>query len=64
MFEVIVSNIGTVHTGTKYMDAIDEYAMYATQSLNGKGLAAYETVTLMRDDEILLEFTEEKDKEE
>ena len=62
MYEVIVGNIGHVYHGPNKELAIDFYDTYAEKSCFGLGRAAYETVTLMKDNEILLEFTGEKDK--
>ncbi len=63
-YEVIVGNIGLVYDGMSKNRAEDTFDAYTTDSCLGIGRAAYETVTLMRDGEIIQEFTGEKDKEE
>jgi len=64
MFEVIVGNIGHVYHGPNEELAIDFFDTYAERSCCGLGRTAYETVTLMKDGEIIREFTGEKDKED
>lgn len=56
MYEVIVGNIGTVHTGNNPIEARKVYGEYKTLSQSGHGRAAGEPVTIMRDGDIDLEY--------
>lgn len=57
MFAVIVSNIGTVYTGTNEHTALTTYNEYCFQSRNSTGCRAFgESVTLMADNEIIKEY--------
>lgn len=51
VFEVIVGNVGTVHTGNDYATARKEYCIYVDVSKAGVGRAAGESVYLMKDGE-------------
>ena len=64
MFEVIVGNVGSIYYGNDSEIATERFDTYMDLSLNGYGRTAYETVTLMKDEEIIRTFIEEKDKEE
>ena len=39
-FEVLVGNIGTVYTGSNYMQACSVFGIYVEQSRSGQGRAA------------------------
>ena len=54
-YEVIVGNIGRVHTGNNPTDANDVYDEYVRQSKTGSGRAANESVYLMEDDQPIAE---------
>lgn len=55
-YEVIVSNIGTVYDGHSGETARDTYREYVAMSKAGRGRAGGESVTLMKDDDILTEY--------
>lgn len=55
-YQVIVGNIGTVHTGNNPVLARKDFGKYKRQSRDGYGRAAYEVVTLLCDGEIEAEF--------
>lgn len=55
-YQVIVGNVGTVHTGNNPVLARKDFGEYKRQSREGDGRAAYETVTLLCDGEIEAEF--------
>lgn len=55
-FSVIVGNIGTVYTGQYEGVAIASYEEYVNQSKQGYGRAAYDSVTIFRDNEIWREY--------
>jgi hypothetical protein len=66
-YEVIVGNIGSVYSGKSEDEARREYAEYLEQSQKGYGRAPNEPVTLMRDNEIILEHygaSEAEDEDE
>jgi hypothetical protein len=63
-FEVVVSNVGTVHTGDNPQAAIREYMECVHLSKESKvGRIAGESVTLFNDGEIVNEYqgTQEND---
>ena len=62
-YEVIVGNIGTVYRGTSFAAAQKNFATYREQSQSGYGRAAGESVTLMRDGEVIREFDAEAEAE-
>ncbi len=51
MYEVIVSNIGTVYEGHDYKRACDVFFEYEVQSKDGYGRASGESVVMMLDGE-------------
>lgn len=55
-YEVIVGNIGYVHSGYNPLDARTAYGEYKRQSVAGYGRAAHEPVTVMKDGELLYEY--------
>jgi hypothetical protein len=57
MYEVIVGNIGLVYTGSNGFTANVVYGTYKRQSKEGRGRAAGEDVTALRDGEIFHEYT-------
>ena len=56
IYEVIVGNIGTVHTGTDKRAAELCFKTYVDRSYSGYGRCANESVCLMADDEPVLEY--------
>ncbi len=56
-YEVIVSNVGTVYSGTNQRQAIQVYREYLDMVRLSAGRCAGEDVTLMKDDEIEMEYT-------
>ena len=62
-YEVIVGNIGTVYRGTSFSAAQKDFATYREQSQSGYGRAGGESVTLMRDGEVIREFDGEAEAE-
>lgn len=54
-FQVIVGNIGTVHSSNNWGMACKDYGDYKKQSKDGYGRAAGEPVTMMKDGEIEFE---------
>ena len=63
-YEVIVGNIGTVYRGTSFSAAQKDFATYREQSQSGYGRAGGESVTLMRDGEVIREFDGEAEQSE
>ena len=63
-YEVIVSNIGKVYEGGFYQSALDDFTVYKNRSLKGIGRAAGESVTLIKDGEILQEYNPQESEEE
>lgn len=55
-YEVIVGNIGTVHSGTEEDAALEVWFEYRSQSKEGYGSAGGEAVTLMEDGEPAREY--------
>lgn len=55
LYEVIVGNIGTVHSGPNKKEALRVYRMYRQHSLDEYGRAANESVTLMCGERIIAE---------
>ena len=56
-YQVIVGNVGTVYDGTSNSDAIMTWIAYCDMSREGRGRAAGETVTILKDGEIANEYT-------
>jgi hypothetical protein len=56
VFEVIVGNIGMVHLGTDYDEAMKHYAEYIEQSRSNVGRAGGESVILSQDGEPMREY--------
>jgi len=54
-YEVIVSNIGTVHSSTSGSNAHRDFWEYKAASVTGHGRAGGETVTLMGDGNVIKE---------
>lgn len=55
-YEILVGNIGTVHSGPVLREAERLFVHYRKQSESGSGRASGENVTLLRDGEILDEY--------
>lgn len=55
-YQVIVGNIGNVYDGNNYVTAMSNYGNYVDASKNNYGRAAGENVTLMRDNEPMVEY--------
>jgi hypothetical protein len=55
-YEVVVGNIGTVHTGTDHDAAVRCFWEYVWQSHRNQGRAAGENVTLYADGDIEREY--------
>jgi len=56
-YEVLVSNIGRVHQGTGYFEALGEYGSWVNESKSRHGGRAMgETVTLMKNGEPMREY--------
>lgn len=56
-YEVVVGNIGTVHTTNNPIDAKRVYGIYKKQSQGESGRAGGEDVTIFKDGDVFLEFT-------
>ena len=58
-YEVLVSNLGSVYTGSDGLQAITTYNVYARRSERsaGRGRCAGEPVTLLLDNHIWYEYT-------
>jgi len=54
-YEVVVGNIGTVYSGASLAAAKKDYKTYVAQSVDGRGRAAGESVTLFKNGEIDME---------
>lgn len=54
-YQVIVGNLGYGYTGNQLKPALENYAEYRRQSKANCGRVGGEDVTLLKDDEILLE---------
>ncbi len=63
-YEVIVGNIGTVHTGSNGKDALEAFGEYVKLSRGNYGRAAGESVTLLADEEPIKEYYGTQDKGE
>lgn len=55
-YEVIVSNIGTVYSGSNGLQAFRTYVEYEKLSGLNTGRASGESVCMMRDGEVLYEY--------
>jgi len=55
-WEVIVGNVGSVYLGSNGFDARKHYNQYVYLSKHNHGRAGGEPVTLMKNDEIELEY--------
>lgn len=55
-YEVVVSNIGTVHKGENNVQARHEFNVCVTSSKQGFGRIAGESVTLFEDGEPIKEY--------
>ena len=55
-FEVVVGNVGIVYAGSDNSEADLFFFTYRDDSAAGYGCAAFETVTLLQDGEIIREF--------
>jgi len=60
-WEVVVGNIGTVYKCSDASYAVEAYNDYVKISKNGKGRAAGESVTLLKNGEIHREHLGEED---
>ncbi len=56
VWEVIVGNIGTVYSGLNELEAREIYQQYCKDSTEYVGRASRENVTLMCDNEIVVEL--------
>ena len=56
MYNIVVSNIGTVYQGTRFSEAYKTYQEYKKQSRSQQGYAGGEDVTWFRGGEIYKEF--------
>jgi hypothetical protein len=54
-FDVIVGNIGLVYSGPNLFEADAAYSAYRRASIDNVGRAAGETVTMLKDSEIVRE---------
>jgi hypothetical protein len=61
-YEVIVGNIGKVYDGDSLPEAQLHVVAYIDQSKSERGRAGGESVTLMKDGDILTEFIGTQDK--
>jgi len=52
-YEVIVGNIGKVYYGSDKAFATEQYLAYKGQSERGEGKAAGESVSMLRDGEVI-----------
>ena len=57
MYQVVVGNIGTILETSDEAEALRAYRLYTSRSLLGSGRAAYETVTILANDDIVREHT-------
>lgn len=63
-YEVIVGNIGSVYSGDSKAEADHEFRAYATQSMDNRGRAGGEDVTLLVDGEVVKEHLGPRSMEE
>jgi len=56
MYEVIVGNVGTVHTGNDEREALLIFSTYVDRSKAGRGRCGTEEVTLMKDGDIAKQY--------
>jgi len=56
-YEIIVGNIGQVHTGTNMSQALQVYNVYVDLSQRLYGRASGEDVTMFKDGEVYKEYT-------
>lgn len=63
VFEVNVSNIGTVYRGPSLQDARAEFDGYVRASQRGLGRAGHESVVLFQDDELIAEHVGSQEQE-
>jgi hypothetical protein len=56
IYEVLVGNVGSVYRGESRVRAFNEFDAYLEMSLEGRGRAAYEAVTMMCDGEPIMEY--------
>ena len=64
IYEVIVGNVGIVHTGKKSRYAHRKFAWWVKDSKTGLGRSGGESVTLMKDGEIVAEYMGAVDTQE
>ena len=57
-YEVVVGNVGTVYSGLDLARANSAFRVYMVDSQEGCGRAAYETVTLICDGEVVREYND------
>lgn len=57
MYQVVVGNIGTILETSDEAEALRAYRLYTSRSMLGSGRAAYETVTILANDDIVREHT-------
>jgi hypothetical protein len=55
-YEIIVGNIGTVYTGTNGFEANKTFNQYRSASMSPHGRASGESVTLLKDGEVVREY--------
>jgi hypothetical protein len=59
-YEVVVSNIGSVHEGSDREEAEDVYYEYVDMTKSRRGRASGEDVALFEDDDIILEHLQQR----
>lgn len=59
MFEVIVGNVGTVHSGDSEREALLIFNTYVDRSKSGHGRCGNEEVTMMEDGDIAKQYLPE-----
>lgn len=57
VYEIIVGNLGSVHTGKNKKEALREYSAWVECSLSSYGRVAGEDVTLFADNDIIKEHS-------
>lgn len=62
VYRTIVGNLGTVYFGTNGFEARKEYSVYVAKSKLSFGRVSNESVTLLKDDEIILEYLKQENE--
>jgi hypothetical protein len=63
-YQVIAGNVGLVYDGGFYDSANDAFHVYRKRSMDGVGRASGEDVTMMKDGEIIREFSGSSSEDE